>query len=268
LTHPFDIATTLTARSEGRFAGETSPAYWNFAGPFGGIAAALLLRAVLDDPRRQGTPVALTTNYCGAIKSGAFEIELTPERTGRTIQHWSLRLVQGDTVTTTGSVVTALRSESFAHQVAAMPTLPPHADVARAKTPSNLPWLSAYDFRFLQGPAFTPPPAGTLGPSRTLLYMSDVPSRPLDYASLAALGDAFILRLLQMRGRMAPMSTVTLTTYFHATEAELAAQGTAPLVGVADASRIAANFHDQQMQLFGSGGGLLASGIQTVWYAE
>lgn len=64
------------------------------------------------------------------------------------------------------------------------------------------------------------------------------------------------------------MSTVSMTTYFHATDAEIAAQGSAPLLGIADSKRFVANFHDQSMELWGRDGRLLASGIQTVWYKE
>ncbi len=271
--HPFDRATRLQRGAGDRTIGETSPAYWNFAGPFGGITAAVMLKAVLDDPRRQGTPVALTVNYCGAIQQGAFDLTVIPERTGRTTQHWSVRLTQGDTVASTASVVTAVRAESFAHQVAVMPSMPAPEQVPQAPTPPHLPWLNSYAFRFVEGPAFSAGrraehSGGQLGGSRTSMYLADQPPRPLDYLALAALGDAFILRLVQMRGAMVPMSTVSLTTYFHATEAEVAAQGVEPLIGIADGSRFEANFHDQQMQLFGRGGRLLASGIQTVWYRE
>ncbi len=90
----------------------------------------------------------------------------------------------------------------------------------------------------------------------------------LDYVSLAALGDSFLLRLFQVRGVIVPMGTVSLTTHFLATPDEIAAQGMAPLLGVADSQRFHGNFHDQQMQLWGRSGKLLATGTQVVWYRQ
>ncbi len=269
--HPLDMATSLVRRDENRLAGDTSDHYWNFSGPFGGYVAALIMRAVMVDPRRLGPPVAQTVNYCGAMSKGAFEIAISLDRGGKATQHWSVRLTQGDLVMATATIVCANRRETFAHTAVAMPAVPPPEAVPSPPAIGRLPWLAAYDFRFIEGgPAFGAKPLaeGELGKPQTKLWLSDTPPRPLDFVSLAALSDCFILRLIQMRRTMVPMSTVSMTTYFHATETEVAAHGSAPLLGIADAKRFNANFHDQSMELWGPGGQLLASGVQTVWYKE
>ena len=269
--HPLDQATTLNRRPDGLLMGETADAYWNFAGPFGGYIAALLLRAVLDDGRLLGPPVAQTVNFCGALAKGKFEIAVSLDRGGKATQHWSLRMTQDGAVTATATVVCANRRETFAHTAVQPPNVSPPEAVKSLVPPGRLPWLGAYDFRFVEGgPEFngTPRAQGELGSSRTVLWLADKPARPLDFTALSALSDCFILRLVQMRRTMVPMSTVSMTTYFHAAEAELGEQGSAPLLGVADASRFVANFHDQSMQLWGKDGRLLASGVQTVWYKE
>ncbi len=269
--HPLDHALSLTPLSDGRLSGETSDHYWNFAGPFGGYVAALLMQAVMMDARRLGPPVAQTVNYCGAMNKGAFEITVSMDRGGKATQHWSLRLTQGELVMATATIVCANRRETFAHTAVAMPVVPSPETVTPMRTDGRLPWLSAYDFRFVEGgPEFgaKPRPPGELGSARTVLWLSDTPARPLDFVSLAALSDCFILRLVQMRRTMVPMGTVSMTTYFHATEDELTAHGSAPLLGISDAKRFNANFHDQFMELWGTGGHLLANGVQTVWYKE
>lgn len=269
--HPLDHATTLVSAGPDVLSGVTSDAYWNFAGPFGGYTAALLMRAVMDDARRLGPPVAQTVNYCAPIVKGPFEITVTLQRSGKATQHWSLELRQGGSVAATASIICANRRETFAHAVAAMPSVPPPEAVPAMAAPSRLPWLASYDFRFIEGgPRFGEPAmaAGDLGGSRTMLWLKDRPDRALDYVSLAALCDCFILRLIQMRGTMVPMSTVSMTSYFHALPDDLARQGTAHLLGVADAKNFAANFHDQSMDLWGADGRLIASGVQTVWYKE
>lgn len=269
--HPLDRAMALTSIAQGRFAGETSDRYWNFAGPFGGYIAALLMRAVMVDERRLGPPIAQTVNYCGALAKGAYEIAISLDRGGKATQHWSLRLTQGEAVMATATIVCANRRETFAHTVATPPDVAPPEAVPMMPVDGRLPWLSAYDFRFVEGgPEFggRPRSPDDLGNSRTILWMADKPARPLDFVSLSALADCFILRLVQMRRTMVPMSTVSMTTYFHATQAELDAQGATHLLGIADAKRFVANFHDQTMELWGENGRLLASGAQTVWYKE
>ena len=269
--HPFEVAMSLMRHSADHLSGETSDHYWNFAGPFGGYVAALLMKAVMSDERRLGPPVAQTTNYCGAMTKGSFDIAVSLDRGGKATQHWSVRLTQGDAVMATATIVCANRRETFAHTAVAPPSVPAPADVALSPMTNRLPWLSAYEFRFIEGgPEFgaTPRAAGDLGATRTMLWLADRPARPLDFVSLAALSDCFILRLVQMRRTMVPMGTVSMTTYFHATDAELVAQGGRPLLGIADAKRFNANFHDQSMELWGDGGRLLASGVQTVWYKE
>jgi acyl-CoA thioesterase len=269
--HPLDQATALTRTDADRLAGQTSDAYWNFAGPFGGYVAALFMRAVMDDARRLGPPIAQTVNFCGPIAKGAFDIAVVLERGGKATQHWSLRLIQEGQVLATASIVCANRRDTFAHLVAQHPTVPPPDAVPAMPANGRLPWLDAYTFRFVEGgPEFGAKPraADDLGSSRTVLWLADKPARPLDFVALSALSDCFILRLVQMRRTMVPMSTVSLTTYFHADADELAAQGAAPILGIADAKRFSANFHDQSMELWSSAGTLLANGIQTVWFKE
>lgn len=269
--HPLDTATRLTRVAAARLAGVTSDTYWNFAGPFGGYIAALLMRAVMDDPRRLGPPVAQTVNYCAPLAKGHFEIAVVLPRSGKATQHWSLELHQAGTVAATASIVCANRRETFAHDVETRPAAPPPETVPVAPSPERLPWLGAYEFRFIEGgPRFGEPArdVGDLAPPVTRLWLKDRPDRDLDYVSLAGLADCFILRLVQMRGTLPPMSTVSMTTYFHALPDELARQGSAPLLGIATAKRFSANFHDQSMELWGSDGRLLANGMQTVWYRE
>jgi acyl-CoA thioesterase len=270
--HPLDDATALVQTHPDAWSGTTSDAYWNFAGPFGGYVAALLMRAVLSDPRRLGPPVAQTVNFCGPLAKGAFTITASIARGGKATQHWTLALTQNGDTFATGSIVCANRRTTWAHTIVTPPVVPPADRISRLQPPPQLPWLKAYDFRFVEGgPKFGAPAAtpAALGPSKTVLWMRDHPERALDYLSLSALSDCFILRLVQMRGGpMIPMGTVSMTTYVHASEDELTAQGTSPLLGIADAKRFHANFHDQQMEVWGTDGRLLATGVQTVWYKE
>jgi len=92
--------------------------------------------------------------------------------------------------------------------------------------------------------------------------------RALDHLSLAALADVFFMRVFQVRGTIVPAGTVTMTVHFHASAQELAAQGSAPVLGVADAQTFTRNFGDQLAQLWSQDGRLLATSTQLAWFKE
>lgn len=267
--HPLDEATALTPAGERRAVGRTSPYYANMAGPFGGTTAATLLRAVLEDPARIGDPIALTVNFCGPIADGAFEVSWIEKRTGRTVQHWTVDLVQNGKVAATASVVCARRTESWGHRPAAMPAAPPAADVTPLDMGGRNGWTQRYAFRFIEGaPQFGEPPTDGPRSARTLCWLSDLPDRTLDFLSLAALSDAFIVRIIQVRGVRGPMGTITLTTYFHADGEALAAGGSRPILGVADAKVFHGGFADQEASLWRDDGLLLATSVQQSFYRD
>lgn len=267
--HPLDEATRISWIGPGHGHGATHPAYGNMVGPFGGTTMAVLLRSVLEHPQRRGAPFALTVNYCAPIRDGAFELRSRLARDGRSVQHWVMELVQNDTVTATATAVTGSERETFSHQTVAAPKAPAFEAVAPLATNARVAWLSAYDIRFFEGKAiFDAPEDAPVGSARTGMWLADKPARPLDFVSLAAMSDAFIVRIFHLRGRPALAGTVSITTYFYATEADLAAQGAAPLVATADARVFRHGFHDQMGELWGAGGALLATTTQTVWYKE
>lgn len=270
MTHIFDTATALQSTGPNTWTGQANPAYGNLAGPFGGTTTATLLRSVLEDPAQSGQIVNQSVNFCGAIGPEPFEITTRLIRAGRYLQHWNVELTQADDIKATAHFVSATRAETFSHHAQSMPEVPaPEACTPLPEVSGFSAWLNRYEFRFCEGDAaFGGPRFKDLQSAKTSFWITDRPERALDALSLAAMSDAFFLRLLHVRGRLAPMGTVALTTHVIATEDEIAAQGTAPLLGTADAIRFHGNFHDQQMQLWGKNGNLLASGSQIVWFKE
>jgi len=265
--HPLDAAIALRSLAEGHWRGRTSEAYGNVIGPFGGMVSAALVNAVLSDPRAAGDPVAITVNYCTAIPNGDFDIHSRLIRAGKYLQHWLLELHSDDKICTTATLVLGNRSETFAMHPAKMPDVPP-ADriVPSDTTEAPMNWLRQYEFRTVTGIApFNLPEPKTQATS-SIAWVSDHPARALDHLSLTSLADTFILRVALARGRLDPMGTVTLTTYFLATAEELAEQGSAPVLGLADANRIDGHFHDQPMQIWSRSGKILATGSQLGWF--
>lgn len=265
--HPFDAATTLEPLAEGRWRGHTSPAYANMVGPFGGVTAATLLGAASRDARRQGEPLALTVNFAGPVADGAFELIAEPVRTNRSTQHWLVQLRQGDAVAATATAVFATRRETWSAVEAGFPPAPPPAALARMAPLEQARWTSAYEMRFVKGALEFGRPAADPD-AESLLWVRDAPPRPLDFLSLAALADVFFPRIFVRRPTWVPIGTVSMTVYFHADAATLAAIGDAHLLAHASAHRFRNGYFDQAAQLWGADGELLAVSHQIVYYRE
>ena len=267
-THSFDTALALQAQGDGRWFGHTHPDWGNMVGPFGGITAAHLLQAVMRDPRALGEPLALTVNFASGVADGPFEIEAQPSRTNRSTQHWQMTLRQAGAVCTTASAVFAVRRPTWSAPELAMPAVPPAAQVAVETRSPPVAWPKRYELRFVEGglPDYRHPQ--DLPESRTVVWMRDLPARPLDAPSLAAIADVFYPRVFRRRQRFTPAGTVSITTYFHADRAAFAAQGDRAVLGVAHGRRFALGFFDQTAEIWSDDGHLLASSHQIVYFKE
>ena len=268
--HPFDLATGLDgAASAAVRTARTSDPYWTFISPFGGVSAAIALRAVLEHPDRQGDPLALTVNFCAPIAKGEFAVRTRRVRANRSSQHWQVEFSQGEDPepVLAASIVTAVRRQTWSHRVASPPPLPPWESLPAFPTRDSLSWVGQYEFRFAEGEmalseTMPEPPRSP----RSVLWLRDAEPRPLDFLSLAAMSDAFFGRIFQVIGRLPPFGTISMTTHFHAAADELAAHGSAPLAALADARVFHRSFCDQTGELYGGGGQLLASTSQVAYF--
>lgn len=264
-THIFDDAVSLLAVDAHRYTGRTHPAYANMVGPFGGITAATLLRAVQQHPEVLGEPLSFTINYCGPVSYGEFEIVARPVRTNRSTQHWSIELSQDGTVSTTATAVFGTRRETWSSTEAVAPDAPPAQDVAPHTLPDFITWSRNYEMRFVQG-AVPGPETGESPDSTTTLWVRDTPPRPLDFAALTSLCDVFFPRVFLRRGQYMPAGTVSLTVYFHADADTLGRQSDAAVLGTARSQRFGKGYFDQTAELWGSDGELLATTHQLVYF--
>src|SRR4051794_33445921 len=150
--HLFDAAPRVTA-GDNRWSGHTSEDYWAFVGPFGGVTAATMLRAIMEHPQRAGDPLAVTVNFCAPIAQGPFELDVRLIKANRSTQHWSVELTQdGGDVATFATAVFAVRRPSWSHHPAPFPDAPPFETVRRYPTDRlKMSWVRQYDFRFVEG---------------------------------------------------------------------------------------------------------------------
>lgn len=255
--------------ADGVFEGHTSDDYWNFTGPFGGATAATLLRAVMEHPRRAGTPLSITVNFCAPVAKGDFRISVREIRSNRSTQHWSMELSQGEAgITATATAVFAQRRETWSHQAVSMPSAPAPDTLTPLPMQGMMAWLQHYDFRFAAG---TPQrlratPNAAPASAASQVWISERRPRPLDFLSLLAFADTFFGRIFHVRGALFPIGTVSMTTYFHADAADLAAIGDAPILGVADGKVFNKGYSDQNAELWSRDGRLLATSHQIVYF--
>ncbi|MFT7584459.1 MAG: hypothetical protein ACI9EW_000876 [Cellvibrionaceae bacterium] len=263
LLHPFDSALELT-KENNHFHGRTSPAYANMIGPFGGITAAAMLKAVIEHPEVQGEPLTLTVNFAAAVKDGDYQIEAQAVRTGRSTQHWFVSMIQGDEVVTTATAIFATRRETWGATDLAFPSLP--AEAKPISTKMMPPWAKNYQFRMMSEMAdliMADQPK-----AETLQSIQDDPPRPLDFLSLTAMADVFPPRVMIRRAKFVPMGTVAFTVYFHVNSATLAAHGDGELIGHAQANRYYNQYADQSAELWTPAGDLLVTSTQIVYFKE
>jgi len=273
--HLFDKALALHHSDirVGHFTGMTSPDYWNMVGPFGGTTAAVVLQAVLRHPDLLGAPIALTVNYAAAIEAGAFDVQATAVRTNRSTQHWTVQITQAGAsgaphMTTTASVVTAARRDTWSTNDLPMPAVPGPEQTERMTIgPKGVAWIGQYDMRPVRGSIPTQWDGGGEH-SETMLWLRDADPRPLDFPALASMSDMFFPRVWLRRATPVPAGTVSITTYFHADASHLAAVGTGYLLGRAVGQQFQNGFFDQSAQLWSEAGALLATSNQIVYFKE
>jgi acyl-CoA thioesterase len=262
--HLFDDATRVSA-GDSRWQGQTSEDYWAFVGPFGGATAATILRALIDHPQRSGDPLALTVNYCAPIAQGTFDLDVRLVKANRSTQHWCVELTQGGgEVATLATAVFAERRSSWAHQQAEFPKATPFEQtLPYPKVAAS--WVKQYDFRFIEGePRVGQAVAAPDAYSK--LWIGDRVPRKIDMLSLMAMSDAFFARIFHARRELVPFGTVSLTTYFHVSAEDLAAEDISRILAVADAKIFHKSYGDQNGELWSPNGRLLATTTQIAYF--
>ena len=264
--HLFDDATRVSP-GDSRWTGHASMDYWVFVGPFGGVTAATMLRAILEHPERAGDPLALTVNFCAPIAAGAFDLDVRLIKANRSTQHWSVELTQDGTVVAMfATAVLATRRPSWSHQSAPLPHATPF-EQTRPYPRTAAFWVDQYDLRFVENePKLGDAPHAEPASAFSKAWIGDRVPRRIDALSLVAMSDSFFARIFHVRNEVVPFGTVSLTTYFHADAADLMAENITHVLAVADAKIFNKSFGDQTGELWSPGGRLLATTHQIAYF--
>ena len=268
--HPFDTAIRLTGEGD-RYSGHTTEHYANMIGPFGGIIAAVMQKAILSHTSRLGDPVAFTVNYAAPISNGAFEIVTRLVRNNRSTQHWSVELLQQEHVCATATAVLATRRDTWSSTDLPFPEVPDIDKAVKVSGEGFPSWVYRYDIRMVRGgfpPFISIENEKAYASSVTIQWVRDEPRRPMDFPSLTALCDSFFPRIFIRRDRIVPVGTVSFTVYYHADADALHEAGDREMVAGARANRFFKNYFDQTAELWTPEGILLATSSQIYYYKE
>jgi acyl-CoA thioesterase len=255
-------ALDLRAQSDQLWALTADANYEAANGMFGGWTTAVMLKAVVLASEGDPTPVSITVNFVSQIQPGG-EVLIETRRVGggRSVSHWAceLRSPHGG-VLAAGSAVLAARRATDGNVDVRMPAAP---------DPATLPVIEAAPGPMGERTTLRPvegfPPFGR---DRTfsLAWVRETSGRPIDHLQLAYLADHRPPRSFFWSDGPRPSATLTLSIWFHATEAELAEVGDDELLSEAFGTRGAQSISEEHLRLWSRGGHLLASSVQADWY--
>ena len=227
-TTRFSADTSVEPLGDGRYRGRMDPSWWIVAGPNGGYGAAVLLRAVVaevgDDERR---PRSITLQYLRPPAEGDVEVEVTVERSGRTVTNVSARMTQdGRTLVLALATLAAARPSSVSFDEGpGLPLLPsgtpvpmPGATPAREVDPErDVPMRRHYDLRWVLGDL--PFSAGGSSGEPSAYnggWLRPAEPEPIDEVVLLAMADAWMPPLFSRVDVPLAVPTVDLTVHFRA----------------------------------------------------
>lgn len=258
----FDNSLALESVGPGLWRGRADPHYEAHNGMFGGWTAALCLNSVLRDPAAEGSVSAFTVNYLDRLPpESALTLRTARLGGGKSLSHWRCDVITGESgaIAASAMIVLANRRASDAYTEGAMPDVPPPDNFPRMHPDQN--FGERMDMRWARGWPWHNRPD-----TRSLVWEREMSGRTLDTLQLALLSDLGVPRIFLIGAAPRPSATVTITTYFHASEAELAACGDDFVLADMTASRIAHSTFDSKNTLWSRAGALLATSEQLCWF--
>lgn len=215
----FQRDTAVVPAGPCRWRGRCDLAWSTPRGPNGGYIAAIVLRAMtaeLDDPSRP--PRSLTLHYLRPLREGDVEVEVTVERTGRTLTSLSARVTQGGTPCVIALGAFAGDFPSALDYADPPPTVPAPEEIEPwALRPPAPPIALQFELRAALGPF--PFSGGEEAVSGGWLRFAE--PQPVDHAALAVCTDAWLPSPFPRLTEPVGAPTVDLTIHFRAPEVAL-----------------------------------------------
>jgi len=212
----FDSDTAVEALGEGRYRARIDEGWWVVAGPNGGYVGAVLQRALehaVADPTRACR--SFTVHYLARPDAGPAEIEVTIERTGRSLTSVSGRLSQGGRPLAIAVAAFSKPRPGPAFCDLSMPDVPEPDDLSGGPFGDDVPRAAVPVMaeRYEQRWAIGPRPFSGAGEAVTGGWIRLAERRPVDAAVLVAYTDAWMPALFgRLRGPWG-ITTVDLTVH-------------------------------------------------------
>lgn len=227
---------------------------------FGGYVLGLVISALMQEPSRKGTPIAVTCAFLSRVANRPLTIHTRCLRAQSALSFWQAEVRQGDddALCTQAVVTLAERGETPRFGWTEMPDAPAPESLPRAT--QGPPMVTSFDRRLVRG---LPPSPGD---STSTAWVREDDGEPVDHARLAMFADLFPPRVYYALPGMRPSATVSLTMYFHATAQEVDAIGPDFVLQHATGRTGSAGTFDMTASLWRRDGVLLATTEQLCWF--
>ena len=249
--------------ADGEWSVLADPNYEAANGMFGGWGAAIALGSAVADSDEADRPSAITINFVRQIVPGT-ELVVRTRCVGasRSVSHWQCEISSTDEqeVCATASIVLTKRRATDGHIDVTMPEAPDPDTIE-----PFFPAPGAGGQRLSMRPIDGFPPFGRDDTTSTA-WVRDLSGRTIDHAQLAFLADHRPPRSWYWGEGPRPSATLTLSVWFHATDAELADVGDDEVLSEAFGVRGAQSTSEEHARLWSRTGALLASSVQLAWY--
>ena len=216
----FDTDTAVTPIGAGRYAAVLDEGWWISTGPNGGYLAAVLMNALVQavaDPERSCR--SFTTHYLSQAVAGPVVIEVTTERSGRSMTSLSARLLQGERLIATVLAAFSRQRPGPEFLDPVMPDVAPPEELDIAVFEPSLPttaipaMVERYDQRWALGHRpFSRGAAAHIGG-----WIRLAEPRPVDDALLVAYADAWMPAIFSREAGAWGITTVDLTVHLRST---------------------------------------------------
>jgi acyl-CoA thioesterase len=254
----FARATAVEALGAGAWRAACDPAWRTQLGPNGGYLAAVILRAMmaeLDDPARQAR--SLTCHYLRPPGAGELRLDVTVERSGRSLSTITARLSQDGALCVLAVGAFAVDFVGAMDYADAPPPVPAPGEVERLPPVDVVPMTQHFEMRPTIGaPLYAGAPESASGG-----WLRFVEPQPLDAPALAMFSDAWWPSPLPRLTRPVTAPTIDLTVHFRA-PAAAAAIAEEPVLAVFRSSTAADGFFEEDGELWSADGVLLAHSRQ------
>jgi acyl-CoA thioesterase len=257
-----DEALTLTRIDAGRWAAFADPRYESTNAMFGGWTTAIALRAGLNSADSDAKPSAITINFVERVEPGS-DVHIRTRRVGgsRSVSHWQAEVTSADDERTL-AVATLLLTDRRDTDGLTEPSMPHGPD---PETLDEFHPPGTQGERVMIRPIVGGSPYGRFDTMSTA-WVRELTGRPVDHLQLAFLADQFAPRPFFWSDGPRLSATLTMSVYFHATDAEMAGVGDDYILNEAVATRGAQSTSGQQARLWSRRGELLATSEQLCWY--